>query len=60
MQLILARRGYRVELKIGARRDQRGAFQAHAWLQSNGRVVLGGDSAELSSYAQFSLIPSHL
>ncbi len=52
-QLILARKGYRTEIRIGARRDIQGRFQAHAWLLSNGHVVLGGSQAEIGSYATF-------
>lgn len=38
---LLARAGYTADLKIGARRED-GRFLAHAWLEMDGRVVLGG------------------
>ncbi len=56
MQMILAKKGYRTELCIGARRNPDGVFLAHAWLRSNGRVVLGGSETELSEYAQFQAV----
>lgn len=36
----LARRGMQTTLRIGVGR-QAGAFAAHAWLEQNGRVILG-------------------
>jgi len=56
MQFMLAQKGYRVEMRVGARRDAQGLFQAHAWLLSNGRVVLGGTENELTSYSQFNVL----
>jgi hypothetical protein len=38
---LLGRYGYASELKIGASRDKAGEFAAHAWLESEGRVVVG-------------------
>jgi hypothetical protein len=38
---LLGRAGFPAELKLGARRDA-GQFLAHAWLEIDGRVVLGG------------------
>ena len=53
---LLARRGYDADLKLGVRRSEDGSgIVAHAWLEMDGRVILGGgDSAE--SYASF--VPS--
>lgn len=43
---ILGRAGYPAEVRIGGRRDEGGAFKAHAWLVFDGRIVVGGaDSA---------------
>ncbi len=33
--------GYPAELKVGAGRDAQGGFIAHAWVESEGRVVIG-------------------
>ena len=40
-QTLLARRGYRSQLRIGVARDRDGAFIAHAWIEHEGRIVLG-------------------
>ena len=45
-QVLLARCGHPSSLKIGvAKHDPRG-FQAHAWLVSGGRILIGGDEAD--------------
>jgi hypothetical protein len=41
-QLLLATRGLRSRLRVGVRRDPGGEFHAHAWLESDYGVVLGG------------------
>lgn len=45
---MLARYGYRAEMKIGAARNEEGAFIAHAWVESEGRVIIG--NFELDKY----------
>ena len=43
---LLGRAGYATELRMGATREE-GEFKAHAWLEADGRIVLGGaDSTE--------------
>jgi hypothetical protein len=49
-QLLLARAGYRSQMRIGVAKDEQGQFIAHAWLISNGRVVVGGSSEDLRRY----------
>ena len=39
-QVLLMRHGYPAELRLGVTRDA-GEFQAHAWVESNGRIVIG-------------------
>ena len=46
-QILLARHGYPAELRLGVARDA-GQFEAHAWVESNGRVVIG--QADLHRY----------
>lgn len=41
-KVLLARHGYGAELHIGVNRDSQGSFQAHAWVETGGRVVIGG------------------
>ena len=49
---MLARAGYASEVRIGGRRNDDGVFEAHAWLVSNGQVVVGGRQAV--SYVEMS------
>ena len=42
LQSLLARAGYPSELRIGVAKDG-AALEAHAWLESGGRIVIGGD-----------------
>jgi hypothetical protein len=47
-QVLLARRGYSALLHIGVLRDDKGNLQAHAWVESEDEVVIGG--CELKRY----------
>ena len=44
-------------LHFGHRRDERGAFAAHAWLEHDGRVLVGGDE-DLGLYHRFGAPPA--
>lgn len=48
-EALLTRFGYPNEFRIGARRSGNGELQAHAWLESQGQVLIGG--FELETYA---------
>ena len=39
--IVLKRYGYPSELKIGVMKPAGGRFEAHAWLESGGNVVIG-------------------
>ena len=41
-QLLLRRYGYASRLCLGVTRSAQGAFSAHAWIEHEGRIVLGG------------------
>ncbi len=41
-QLLLRRHGYQSRLCLGAMRSAQGAFAAHAWIEHDGRIVVGG------------------
>ncbi len=41
-QVMLSKRGYSNQLRIGVAKDQQGQFIAHAWVESRGRTVMGG------------------
>lgn len=49
-ELMLRHYGYPAELKIGAGRDQDGSFIAHAWVESEGQIVIG--DFELGKYSE--------
>ena len=44
-KLMLARFGYRSELRVGALKNETEAFAAHAWLEAEGRIIVGGAEA---------------
>lgn len=41
--LLLARRGIAAEVRIGVDIDRDGGFAAHAWVESAGAIVVGGE-----------------
>ena len=41
-QVLLTRGGYPSQLHIGVAKGERGQFKAHAWVESEGKVVIGG------------------
>ncbi len=49
-QVLLKKGGYPASVRIGVGRDDDGEFQAHAWVESQGKVVLGG--SKLARYTQ--------
>jgi hypothetical protein len=51
-QVLLARRGHPTRLHIGVTRKLRERLEAHAWLECEGRIVLG-DHGFLAMYAPF-------
>lgn len=52
-QILLSRRGHASRLRIGVARGPGGGLLAHAWLETNGVVVLGGSNLE--SYTPLNL-----
>jgi hypothetical protein len=51
MQLILGRLGQASELRLGVARDSVGKFEAHAWVEVQGRVVHGGAIPGFNRYS---------
>ena len=41
-QVMLARRGIPSQLRIGVAKSEAGRLEAHAWVESDGNVVIGG------------------
>jgi len=54
VQILLLRRGYPCKLHIGVVKGDKGEFLAHAWAESEGRVVIGG--YELERYTPLALL----
>lgn len=48
-RILAARCGYPSVLRLGVARGEEGALEAHAWLECNGAVIVGG--YELERYA---------
>jgi hypothetical protein len=48
-QVLLARHGHPASLRIGVARGAAGRLEAHAWIESRGRIVIGG-TADLARY----------
>ena len=46
LQWLLARSGHTSRIHLGARKDLKGKFQAHAWVECEERVVMGGVAAK--------------
>src|SRR5688500_18748138 len=49
---LLGEASHTATLHFGHRRDEQGGFQAHAWLEHDGRVLVGGDE-DLRGYHPF-------
>jgi len=48
--VLLGRRHYPTELHIGVTRDDKGKFLGHAWLESGGTVIIGGEALREQRY----------
>ena len=49
-QVLLNRHGCQTNLRIGVARNETGQFQAHAWVEKDGMVVIGGPASHLQRY----------
>ena len=45
-QALLKRGGFPAHLRLGVGRDTKGQFQAHAWVENDGRVIIGDSEVE--------------
>lgn len=57
--ILLGRRGYAAQLRVGVLRPEAGTLQAHAWVEIDDQVIIGG-SGDLSSFAQFPRLTEHV
>lgn len=53
-QILLSWRGYQTELRIGVAKNPQGQLEAHAWVESQGRVIMGG----LADLTRFTPLPN--
>ena len=53
-QVLLNRQGHAAELRLGVAKGQGGQLEAHAWVESQGQVVIGS----LSNLSSFTPLPS--
>ena len=54
-RMMLNRYGYTAHIHIGVAKDHTGSFGAHAWLESEGTIVIGGQEST-SSFAPLGVI----
>lgn len=48
LQVLLQKQGYDATLRIGVIRNEESLLQAHAWVESQGKILMGG--SELGNY----------
>jgi hypothetical protein len=53
-QVLLGRCGHPTQLYIGVAKDKQGNLEAHAWVESQGRIITGG----LRDMTRFTPLPS--
>lgn len=53
VQTLLLNQGYPAFIHIGVSKGESGQLEAHAWVESQGKIVIGGNSVELSQYTTF-------
>lgn len=57
VEALLARGGHPAELQIGVRKTDAGEFEAHAWVESGGRIVVGQLPGGLGKYTRLPRLP---
>ncbi len=50
VQGMLARRGYPSRLHVGVIRGTQGQVEAHAWVECEGRILIGGTPSEIGQF----------
>jgi hypothetical protein len=56
-QTLLLRHGYAADLRIGVARDFGDRLEAHAWVECDGRIVIGGSASSLARYTPLPPLP---
>jgi hypothetical protein len=44
-QLLLSRRGHQTELRFGVAKNDAGKLEAHAWVELDGQIIIGGEDS---------------
>ena len=52
LQIILARKGVSAELVLGVGRSASKEFLAHAWLEKDGQIVIGGSERKIGNFSR--------
>jgi len=50
LQIMLARRGVSTRLMLGVARPNSDEFRAHAWLEKDGEIVIGGTERKINAF----------
>jgi Transglutaminase-like superfamily len=50
VQAMLARDGHPSRLHVGVVRGQQGRLEAHAWVECDGRIIVGGSPSEIGQF----------
>ncbi|HEY9875191.1 MAG TPA: lasso peptide biosynthesis B2 protein [Candidatus Obscuribacterales bacterium] len=53
-EVLLGRSGHQAELRIGVAKGEQGQLEAHAWVESQGRIVIGA----LKDLARYTPLPT--
>lgn len=51
--VLLARSGFEPRLQIGVRRREDGGLAAHAWIEEEGCIVVGGSRSDIAGFVTF-------
>lgn len=50
VQVLLARGGYPSRLHVGVLRGKQGEVEGHAWVECDGRILIGGSASEIGVF----------
>jgi len=56
VQAILNRYGCASELHIGVAKSAQGKLEGHAWVESNGRIIIGGPAINVARFVALPLV----
>jgi hypothetical protein len=52
VQSMLVRRGYPSRLHVGVARGKQGKVEGHAWVESEGRILIGGTASNIGQFTR--------